>query len=485
MSRARFCTPLAAASLGLALALTAGQAADPKPAVSPDRLQLPPNAPLGATPAQLAGLLEPAVQPDKGPLKPAPREGRPKGFEDLYPRVAPAVVVVRTEDGHGTGFLVHADGWVLTNHHVVRGARADPATGALRVLVFVGELVDGEMRLVPEGVPALVYKTSPAKDLALLKLTVKPPRPAKLPVLVLSDKEPVVGRDCVAVGHPAAGLLWTLRSGIVSQKGRWPEEMTDLVAATLGVAAAGPEHAELKELLRGVEKRKVLLSTCGLNPGDSGGPLVDRDGRVIAVSFAVPQIDKERQVDLARFSYHVHLDEVRAFLADREKLPAQAPPDIPDVMPRGVRCALADMDSDGTPETLLFGVPRTPLPTGLLLDLKESNGRLTAADLADPDKRARWKFQFALHRQPHPTAFYATSGEGPPDLILRDFDGDGKADLQLRFDGKSWHPSPGDGQDLIDPKLFTDRDLQAKFRPFAAPFRRMLKPERRPEGRPD
>jgi S1-C subfamily serine protease len=473
MTAANLRTALAAACLGLALLLPAWSAE--RAPVPAERLKLPPDAPVGGTLGQLSALLE-GIAPVKGQtLKTAPRSGRPKGFsQELYQQVAPAVVLVRTSDGMGTGFFIHPDGWILTNNHVIREARPDPRTGALQATVFLGELVEGDMQPVPEGIPALVYKTTAVKDLALLKLQKKPARPAKLAVLALADKEPIIGQDCVAIGHPAAGMLWTLRNGIVSQKGTWPREMTDVAASLLGYSGDSPQRRQLQKTLGTLEKRKVLLSSCGLNPGDSGGPLVDREGRVIAVSFAVPKIDTEREVDLGKFSYHIHLDEVKAFLADRDRLPAEPPPEVPDVLPPASRFVLADLDGDGISETLLFGTAAGEAPTGLLLDLKGANGRMPAGSLSDPAKLAGWKFQFALQRLPHATSFYATTGEGPPDLILRDFDGDGKADLVLHRDAKGWRAAPGEGRPLLDPQRFAGEDLQARFRPFVHSFGNLL-----------
>jgi hypothetical protein len=59
-------------------------------------------------------------------------------------------------------------------------------------------------------------------------------------------------------------------------------------------------------------------------------------------------------------------------------------------------------------------------------------------------------------------------------LILRDFDGDGKADLQLRREGDRWLASPGQGRSLVDPELFADPELQARFERFAQSLRGLV-----------
>jgi S1-C subfamily serine protease len=302
------------------------------------------DAAIGAGPQQIARAM---LGLESGVWKPAVNMEKSRGAAaDVYRRVAPAVVVVRIGKSYGTGAILDPDGWIITNHHVVEAAPLDPDTGAPRVTIHLGQLDDAFMRLIPEGVPGLVYHSSEEKDLALIKLTRMPTGFKKLPHLSLAKKVPGPGGDCVSIGHPGSGLLWTVRSGEVAGVGDWPRAISDY--AIHGLAASDDEKKKLADLLAAAQQRKVLLSTCGGTFGDSGGPLVNVRGELIAVSFAMPD-PKSRGT--SKFTYHVHLDDVSAFVAENLRKPRSL---VPDPWPAGVFHELRDGDKDGKPDTLLF-----------------------------------------------------------------------------------------------------------------------------------
>lgn len=416
-------------------------------------IRLPKDAVLGAGPDQIARAI---LGMGAGEWKPLVNEEKTRGpAAEVYSRVAPAVVVVRTDKGHGTGAFIDPAGWIVTNHHVIADAPVDAETGAQRVAIHLGRLDGDFMRLLPEGVPGLVYKSNEEKDLALIKLTRMPAGFKKVPYLELAKKAPVPGSDCVAIGHPASGLLWSVRGGEVAGVGAWPRELTDLAAAVLGASAR--EREQLAKLLAGARQRKVVLSTCGINFGDSGGPLVNAKGQLIAVTFAMP---KRENRGTAKFSYHVHLDEVAAFLAERPKAPRLV---VPDSWPAGVFCVLRDADEDGTTDTAIFGTARSKAITGILMDLKqESDARLKAATLATPEGRRAWHYQFALHVAPHTRAFYDTDNDGRFDLILFSETGKNVA-YALRLDKDKWVREDGKDRRLIDPELVPDKKMRARL----------------------
>src|SRR5207247_765947 len=129
----------------------------------------------------------------KGETQPLPYEiPRTRGGLEVFQAVAPAVVVVRTLTGHGTGFIVDANGSIVTNHHVVvSGLTHDPAKRASFAMMHLGRLeADGTMRLLPEAVKAYLYKDDPTRDLAVLKLAVPVPGLTSVAHLSLSDVAP-------------------------------------------------------------------------------------------------------------------------------------------------------------------------------------------------------------------------------------------------------------------------------------------------------
>ena len=165
--------------------------------------------------------------------------------EQVFSRVSPAVVRVVVRDrqfkeiGLGSGFFVAADGLLVTNHHVVRGAEFATVLRADGSTLFV------------EGILAL----DEGQDLVLLKVN-----GTGLPCLEVASAAapPPVGTRVYAIGNPQ-GLTNTLSEGLVS-----------------GIRNAGSEVS-------------AIQTTAAISPGSSGGPLVDAQGRVVGVvrAFAV------------------------------------------------------------------------------------------------------------------------------------------------------------------------------------------------------
>ncbi len=346
---------------------------------------------------------------DNATWQPVVNPDRPRGGVEVYSKVAPAVVVVRTDTGHGTGFIVSADGLVLTNHHVVaNGLRHDGQKGASYALLHMGRLgANGTMTLRPEPVRGLLLKSDPAVDLALLRIEPIPPDVKPLPFLVMAPSPPRPGMGATIVGHPASGMLWTLRSGEVASAGMMPADLVDVVM--LQLSAGQGERSQLLEQLKQAPARQIILTSAGANPGDSGGPVVDSLGRVIAVTFAVPA-DPSR----AKFSYHVALDEVKAFLAAVPKSPTIS---IPDPWQIGPQVALKDLDGDGRPDVLMAGTER---PEEFLFDLDNDTPAAASKDLSGLVRDRKWDFEFALRvaaDEPTSSAFYDTNNDGTVDLI--------------------------------------------------------------------
>jgi len=145
--------------------------------------------------------------------------------------------------GQGSGFIISADGSILTNAHVVD--RADRVTVTLKD----GRRFDGVVRGVDEVTDMALVKISPDGD---------------LPVAPLGDSDAVqVGDWAIAVGNPL-GLDNTVTLGIVSTLNR--------SSALVGIP----------------DKRLDFIQTdAAINPGNSGGPLLNEQGEVIGINTAI------------------------------------------------------------------------------------------------------------------------------------------------------------------------------------------------------
>ena len=178
-------------------------------------------------------------------------------LEDLFGRPAPAVPDPIPQIGGGTGFIVSADGYILTNHHVIAGADVIKVT--LRDKRTLGAEVVG---------------VDPTTDIAVIRIPA-----AGLPALVLGDSDAArVGEWVLAVGNPgfedASTLDFTVTSGIISAKGR-------------PLNILGAELAEADPAAAAYAIEDFIQTDAVINPGNSGGPLVDLQGNVIGINTAI------------------------------------------------------------------------------------------------------------------------------------------------------------------------------------------------------
>ncbi|MBV9488275.1 MAG: DegQ family serine endoprotease [Verrucomicrobia bacterium] len=142
------------------------------------------------------------------------------------------------EHGLGSGVIVSADGYIVTNNHVVQNARDIQVT-----------LHDGRT------LPAKVIGTDPKTDVALIKVNAQ-----NLPYLTLADSDKVqVGDIVLAIGNPF-GIGETVTRGIVSAKNR---------------------------VTSGEMDEDFIQTDAAINPGNSGGALVDTEGRLVGINAEI------------------------------------------------------------------------------------------------------------------------------------------------------------------------------------------------------
>ena len=162
---------------------------------------------------------------------------------DLVKQIGEAVVQVRTPGGLGSGFFINADGYLITNFHVIEGET--------EITVEVYRQVDGQ--LDRESYKKVrIMAINKFQDLALLKIEDK--NAPKFKYVTLGNSDALsVGDPVFAIGSPM-GLERTVTEGILSTK------------------------------TREMEGELYLQTTAQINPGNSGGPLFDMAGDVIGVT---------------------------------------------------------------------------------------------------------------------------------------------------------------------------------------------------------
>lgn len=145
--------------------------------------------------------------------------------------------------GTGTGFIWNSDGYIVTNYHVVEGAR--------KVMITLQDQTSYAAKIVG---------LAPERDLAVLKITAPN---EKLSALPLGDSSQLsVGRKVLAIGNPF-GLDATLTIGVVSALGREIES---------------PNQRKIGN---------VIQTDAAINPGNSGGPLLNSQGQLIGVNTMI------------------------------------------------------------------------------------------------------------------------------------------------------------------------------------------------------
>jgi S1-C subfamily serine protease len=230
----------------------------------------------GSTPEAVPSVAAQAA-PEGGSARRAAVEEAPRAEAPAWSRVASRAqawtVAVRADQSYGAGVAVEKAGFVLTNLHVVDGAKVITVT-PFGADAIAAELLDSDREL----------------DLALLRV----PGPLESEALIGHSKSLGVGDEVLAVGSPRK-MYFSVSRGMVSFPNRF---------------------------LDGVE---YIQTDLPINVGNSGGPLVDRDGKVVGIvsfilrdsqgiSFALP-IDRA----VARFGDHL-----RAADAPRRATPASS-----------------------------------------------------------------------------------------------------------------------------------------------------------------
>jgi S1-C subfamily serine protease len=169
-------------------------------------------------------------------------------LEALYQTVLPGVVSIRTPTGLGSGFVMDAEGHVITNHHVVEGTSTVEvafSTGYKAVGTVIGTDSDADIAVIEVNAPAEEIHPLPIGDSSSL----------------------LVGQPVVAIGNPF-GLSGTMTLGIISGLGRTQP------------AHASPDGGFFSTA-------DIIQTDAAINPGNSGGPLFNLNGEVIGVNQSI------------------------------------------------------------------------------------------------------------------------------------------------------------------------------------------------------
>ena len=220
-----------------ALALPGVSLAKP---VTPDFVELSKRLTPTVVNIRTAKIIKPKQRPRR-PQSQQPQTPFDEFFEDFFGRLYDENPhqKPRREQSLGSGFIISAEGYIITNNHVVNDA------DEVMVKLSDGRELKGELKGKDEKL-----------DLALIKISDK----QALPHVELGDSDSLeVGEWVMAIGNPF-GLSHTVTAGIVSAKGR--------------VIGTGPYD-------------DFIQTDASINPGNSGGPLFSSDGKAIGINTAI------------------------------------------------------------------------------------------------------------------------------------------------------------------------------------------------------
>ena len=221
------------------------------------------------------------------------------GFQFQIPVQTPSGTSTEQEVGAGSGFLISADGMIVTNKHVVEDTTADYA-----VYLSSGKKYT-----------ATVLARDSVLDVAIVKINA-----TGLPYLTLGDSSQLkLGQSVIAIGNALGQFQNTISVGVVSGLSR--------------SITAGDEQDNSSESLD-----HVIQTDAAINPGNSGGPLLDLSGNVIGIDTAIvegsenigfalpintvkPVIDSVRATGkIVRPYLGIRYEEITPELEDQEKL---------------------------------------------------------------------------------------------------------------------------------------------------------------------
>jgi S1-C subfamily serine protease len=281
----------------------------------------------------------------------------------LYRKISPSVVLIVNESSIGSGSILNPNGDILTNWHVIEGAK--------EVGVIFKPIIEGAKITKTDVRRAVVVKFDEVTDLALIRLIESPK--GVMPITFANLQNDVaVGADVHAIGHPS-GESWTYTKGVVSQIRRdykWTSESNKAHEAT------------------------VIQTQTPINPGNSGGPLLTDEGKLVGVNSF-----KSKGEGL---NFAVSIDDVQRFLSSSSSRFAQ------NVKPPTTQQAGAPINCPKEPKELYSGPNNDNTGSKVGYDI-DCDGKVDMEVRIpnDKSKPISWAFD--------------NNGDGKPDEIYFDY----------------------------------------------------------------
>ncbi len=320
------------------------------------------------------------LQPDRGNFSRSINNAR------LFRQVSPAVVLVVTDSGFGSGVLLDKEGLIITNWHVISGAK--------EIGVIFKPAREGAAPTKNDVRRATLIKFDEVVDLALLKVNVMPA--SITPIRLGSTSDIGVGIDVHAIGHPT-GEAWTYTKGVISQ-----------YRENYEWRSSSKQH-----------KASVIQTQTPINPGNSGGPLLVDSGVMVGVnSFKANKTEG--------LNFAVAIDEIKRFLARSGNRLSNSPSQAPK-----------KQDTPCEPKEIYRGSNQEKSGEILGIDL-DCDGAVDAELRTPNDVKKPIIFAFDRNKDSHPDVMiFDFERKGKWELSFWDNDYDGKWDMVGHHDNGS------------------------------------------------
>ena len=172
-----------------------------------------------------------------------------------------------TAAASGSGFIISADGYIVTNHHVIDGANK------ITVTLYDGKTYDAEL-----------IGSDESNDIAVLKID----EDGLTPVVLGSSEALSVGDDVVAIGNPLGELTFSLTAGVVSSLDR----------------TVTTENTTMN----------LIQTDAAINSGNSGGALFNMNGEVVGITNAKYSSSGTNQASIDNIGFAIPIDNVKSII---------------------------------------------------------------------------------------------------------------------------------------------------------------------------
>jgi S1-C subfamily serine protease len=341
---------------------------------------------------------------------------RNAGQENFYTKYAKSTVYIETDSGRGSGIVINNSGQILTNSHVINGAKE------INVVFKPTKGIQAPISAIHE---AKIIKEDRMADLALIEPLYPPNNVYPLPIA--SDEtidENIISEEAHCIGHPS-GLTWTYTKGTISsvrKNHEWPDYSEKFLNSYSELTEEEIE-AELKKSYLHIAD--VIQIDCSINPGNSGGPLIDNNGILIGINTM-------GLTELQLISFAIASTEINRFLSSDETYEPIPMSDVIKIRKNPRLVQEIDENNDGIIERQFWDTDVNGVQDLVLIDTDQDGVfDLAFEDINENniiDSQIEWS-----NTSNEQIAYFDVDEDGTFDYKFTDMDGNGEYEIKEKI----------------------------------------------------